>query len=374
MIGQALARRAGIERRQFERHPQRRFDGGAERDQKIIAGRGQDAAMEAQIRFGIGAAVHAGGVHLAIGPLDAREVGVGAAFGADRAGFRLDDPAHLQQLLGEILGRTLRPGPFQQFGVQHVPVDAFADMGAGLLPCGDQSLGLEHRQRFPDRGAADVELRGEFDLARQGPAFMPDAGHDQPRDLAGDVGVGLALFGLLRQQHLRLGGNIVCFIMRCMSIYCSKIAMNREQVDFDSQFYVGHIMRKIDQGGVPWPDQRSTHSVRGREPPKAAAGRRRDARRRRVSAACHRAVKTLCRRHAAWRVVPAPFLHAAAELHSRIRSADRHEGRPAALGVSGLQPAGQSRIVVGRLGLRFRQCDVLSRRALGGGRAACQSR
>ena len=50
VIGQALARRARVQRREIERHPKRRLDGGAEGDQKVIAGRGQDAAVEAQIR------------------------------------------------------------------------------------------------------------------------------------------------------------------------------------------------------------------------------------------------------------------------------------------------------------------------------------
>ena len=58
---------------------------------------------------------------------------------------------------------------------------------------------------------------------------------------------------------------------------------------------------------------------------------------------------------------------------SRVRTADRHEGRSAALGFPGLQPAGQSRIVVRRLGLRLRQCHILSRRPLGRGGTAVKS-
>jgi hypothetical protein len=39
-------------------------------------------------------------------------------------------------------------------------------MRAGLLAGGDQALGLEDGEGLADRGAADIELRGEFDLAR----------------------------------------------------------------------------------------------------------------------------------------------------------------------------------------------------------------
>src|SRR5882724_6787427 len=67
-------------------------------------------------------------------------------------------------------------------------------MRAGLLARGNQPLGLEVGQRLADRGAADVELRGEFDLPRQRPAFLPHAGDDQLGDLARDMGVGLAQF------------------------------------------------------------------------------------------------------------------------------------------------------------------------------------
>ena len=123
VIGQALARRTRVQRRKIERHPKRRFDGGAEGDQKIIAGGGQDAAMKAQIGLGIGAAVHSGGVHLAIGPFDAGEIGIRAALGADRAGLRLDDPTHLRELTGEFLAWAFRPGPFHpwKYGPRNRP-------------------------------------------------------------------------------------------------------------------------------------------------------------------------------------------------------------------------------------------------------------
>ena len=69
--------------------------------------------MKAQIRLGIGAAVRARRIHLAIGALDPREIGVRAALGANRARLRLDDAAHLQKLPRELFRWTLRPGPFQ---------------------------------------------------------------------------------------------------------------------------------------------------------------------------------------------------------------------------------------------------------------------
>jgi hypothetical protein len=104
-------------------------------------------------------------------------------------------------LLGEVFGWTFRPGPVEQFGVEHVPVDALANMRAGFLPGRDQALGLEDRQRLPDRGAADLELRGQLDLTRQRPALMPRPGDDQPRDLTGDMVVGLTLHGASFQHR-----------------------------------------------------------------------------------------------------------------------------------------------------------------------------
>jgi hypothetical protein len=71
------------------------LDRGAERDQKMISGRGQDAAMKTQVRFGVSAAIRSSGVHLPIGPLDPRQVRIRAALGTYRTSLRLDDPAHL---------------------------------------------------------------------------------------------------------------------------------------------------------------------------------------------------------------------------------------------------------------------------------------
>src|SRR5437016_1088906 len=81
------------------------------------------AAMKAKVGLGIGAAVHPGGVHLAIGPFDAGEIGIRAALGADRASLRLDDATHLRELTGEFLAWAFRPGPLQKLRIQHVPVD-----------------------------------------------------------------------------------------------------------------------------------------------------------------------------------------------------------------------------------------------------------
>src|SRR6185503_18329518 len=130
------------------------------------------------------------GVHLTVGPFDAGEVGIGAALGADRTGLRLDDAPYLRQLPGEFLARAFRPRPLQKFGIQHVPVDALADMRAGFLPGGDQAFRFQDGQRLPDRGAADAEFRSQFDLARQRPTLVPYAGDDQPGDFARDMGVG----------------------------------------------------------------------------------------------------------------------------------------------------------------------------------------
>jgi hypothetical protein len=57
VIGQALTRRAGVQGRQIERHAQCCLNRCAESHQKIIAGRGEDAAMKSKVGFGIGAAV-----------------------------------------------------------------------------------------------------------------------------------------------------------------------------------------------------------------------------------------------------------------------------------------------------------------------------
>src|SRR5882757_7958426 len=91
----------------------------------------------------------------------------------------------------------------------------------------------------------------------------------------------------------------------------------------------------------------------GDQPPPASRNQcsRGGSHRAAVPDAGDRANQTVRRCDSARRVVPAPVLHDPAELHPRIRGADRHEGRSAAFGIPGLQPAGQSRIVVRRLGL-----------------------
>jgi hypothetical protein len=73
-----------------------------EGNQKVISGRNQNAAMKSQIRLRIGAAIHPGSVHFAIGPLDTGKVGIGAMLRADRAGF------------GVIVGNSIRLVPLHR--------------------------------------------------------------------------------------------------------------------------------------------------------------------------------------------------------------------------------------------------------------------
>src|SRR5215831_9536218 len=99
--------------------------------------------------------------------------------------------------------------------------------------------------------------------------------------------------------------------------------------------FMSVILDKTNRGGRRGPQ--SVDGWRAAQPPKAASGGSRHARRNRIPVAGDRASQAFRRDYPAWRVLPAPLLHAAAELHSRVRAADRHESRSAALGVPSLQ-------------------------------------
>src|SRR5262245_42051365 len=92
------------------------------------------------------------------------------------------------------------------------------------------------------------------------------------------------------------------------------------------------IFAKTDEGGCRGQDAMDRHAA-AVQPQDAAKSRRRYTHRIGLSAPRVRAVKTLFRRDDSRRVVPASLLHAAAELHSRVRGEDGNEGRSAALGI-----------------------------------------
>ena len=93
-------------------------------------------------------------------------------------------------------------------------IGGFANMRARLLAGGDQPLCLEDGQRLPDRGPADVELRGELDLARQRPTLMPHAGDNEFCDFARNMGVGLAEFCVPGQTATLKHRNILSALLR----------------------------------------------------------------------------------------------------------------------------------------------------------------
>src|SRR6185437_7043974 len=108
-------------------------------------------------------------------------------------------------------------------------------------------LGFQDRQRFPDRGATDVELRGELDLAWQRGALLPGAGHDQIRDFARHMVAGLAHFGRFGQCW-SLTPTIILSDLLWWYLDCNpKYLSIGRYLTFDSRFYVGHILQ--NKGG-----------------------------------------------------------------------------------------------------------------------------
>src|SRR5215475_10699403 len=96
--------------------------------------------------------------------------------------------------------------------------------------------------------------------------------------------------------------------------------------------FMSVIFAKTNEGGCRGRHPMDRHAAAA-QPQDLAEGRRRHAHCVGLSAARLRAVKALFGGDDPRRVIPASLLHAAAELHSRVRGEDGHEGRPAALGI-----------------------------------------
>lgn len=80
----------------------------------------------------------------------------------EASGERLDGPPQLAQLPALIVPLRAEGTPFDDVGIQQIPVADRTNPGADIGAGADQALGLENAQGFTDDGAGDLETLADL--------------------------------------------------------------------------------------------------------------------------------------------------------------------------------------------------------------------
>ena len=108
--------------------------------------------------------------------------------GGQPGGERLDGPAQLVQLAALVIALRTEGAPFDDVGVEQVPVTDRADPGAHVGPGADQALGLEDAQGLADDGAGDLESLADL-LRNERPVGAEVTGNDHLAELLDELAV-----------------------------------------------------------------------------------------------------------------------------------------------------------------------------------------
>ena len=111
-----------------------------------------------------------------------------AVAGGEAGGERLDRPAQFAQLAALVVALRAEGPPFDDVGVEQVPVADRADPGADVGPGADQALGLQDAQRLADDGAGDLEALADL-LGHQRAVGAQVAGDDHLAELLDELAV-----------------------------------------------------------------------------------------------------------------------------------------------------------------------------------------
>ena len=111
-----------------------------------------------------------------------------AVAGGEAGGERLDRPAQLAQLAALVVALRPEGPPFDDVGVEQVPVADRADPRADVRPGADQALGLQDAQRLADDGAGDLEALADL-LGHERAVGAQVAGDDHLAELLDELAV-----------------------------------------------------------------------------------------------------------------------------------------------------------------------------------------